>query len=137
MLAHVLWMLNVCFIHPCHAYQSTDNLPDRQKIRVRVNTIQEKVQGVQESLDISAIGKHSSTTQCFLRILTITIIESYYLRGEVQKLNTILSQLDEPINRSATQLSRVIDFLESESFLFQIMKTKSNNKLRVRTFETR
>jgi hypothetical protein len=49
-------------------------------------------------------------------------------------LNIILSQLDEPINRSVTQLSKVVDHLESErSFFFQIIERKSNKKFRVRT----
>jgi hypothetical protein len=46
------------------------------------------------------------------------------LQQEVQALNIILSQLDEPINRSATQLSKVVDHLESEwSFFFQIIES--------------
>ena len=56
------------------------------------------------------------------------------LQQEVQALNIILSQLDKPINRSATQLSKVVDHLKSEwSFFFQIIERKSNKKFRVRT----
>jgi hypothetical protein len=93
------------FTHLCHTYHNTDELLDRQEIS-------EGVQGGMKDV--------RSRVQD--------------LQREVQALNTILSQLDEPINRSATQLSKVVDHLESErSFFFQIIESMSNKKFRVRT----
>jgi hypothetical protein len=86
------------FTHLCHTYQNTDELLDHQEISAGLNIIQE---GVQDGMK-----EVQSRVQD--------------LQQGVQALNIILSQLDEPINRSATQLSKVVDHLESErSFFFQ------------------
>jgi hypothetical protein len=93
-------------------YQNTDELLDRQEISEGLNIIHEWVQG--------------GMKEVWSRVQD--------LQQEVQALNIILSQLDEPINWSATQLSKVVDHLESEqSFFFQIIESKSDKKFRVQT----
>jgi hypothetical protein len=85
-------------------------------VQLGVQDVQEGMQKVQLSIDASATSKVGIVC-CMASNLTNWLAsntDNQHLNEEVQRLKTILSQLDEPIVRSATQLSDLHDSLERE-----------------------